>query len=29
MKSLNHKNIMQLLEVHETENSVYLVTELL
>ena len=29
MRNINHKNIMKLLEIHESQNSIYLVTELL
>jgi len=29
MKGLHHKNIMNLIEVHESNNSIYLVLELL
>jgi len=29
MKSLDHENIIKLYEVHETENSIYLVLELI
>ncbi len=29
MKDLNHPNIMELIEFHESKNSIYLVLELL
>lgn len=29
MQNLNHPNIMELIEIHESKNSVYLVIELL
>lgn len=29
MRELNHSNIIKLIEVHETENSIYMVLELL
>lgn len=29
MKKLNHSNVMELVEIHESKNSIYLVLELL
>ena len=29
MKELKHENVMELIEIHESKNSIYLVLELL